>query len=130
MPFGRQFHVAHALRAQLLHKAPHALGQVDVGNQEFQVFGRNDRCIDCIARRSIVEDIQHLEGHIFGNLLLGLDGAAAEVGCQDQVGTVAQRAVSFQRFMAEDVQRSAGDVAAAQGLGQRLLRRSRHRGRR
>ena len=117
----RQFHVAHALRAKLAHEAPHAFGKVDVRNQEFQILGRNDGRVDRIARRPVVEHVQHLQGDILGDLLLRLHGAAAQVRREHDLRVVAQRAVGRQWFLLEDIQRGAGKLPCLDGFAERLL---------
>ena len=52
---------------------------------------------------------------------LGFRGGGPEVRSKDDVGRVAQRIGRVGRFLLEDVDRRAGDVAGGKGFGQRLL---------
>ena len=90
-----------------------------IGNQEVQVFGRDDGRIDGIAGRAVVEHIDHLERHIFGDLLLRLEGTAAEMRRQDDLVVPAQRAVGGQRLLGKDIQRGPGDLTGLNGLDER-----------
>ncbi len=76
------------------------------------------RRVDRIARRPVVEHVDHLQGHIDGHLLLGLDRAAAQMGREDDVLALAQRIVGGQRLVDEDIERGAGHMARLQGRGQ------------
>ena len=105
---------------ELAHERAQAFGQLHIGPQLGRFLGAEARHVERVGDAAADEEVRHLFGHLQRDIDLRLGGRRPQMRRADEVGLAEQRAGGG-RLGLEHVERSAGDMAAVEQPGQRLL---------